>query len=343
MSHRTGPRFLRILADVTTVGFVLLFLAIVVLRIGEVIAGWSWTRGARSEPFIPEGLQPDFSPQTALVFVGLIALVLLGAFVTFFAYGLWKLIDLRWWHNVPTSPPAQWGLITCLKIALALVTGLWIMGRVVSFMDTARPMEYALVGMFLVYAVTVGYAGLLLGADGVTRRDLGLTLDRMGTRFVQAVLGWLSFLPVMVIVAIVVLILLFIFSALFPGIDFGPGPQNNLILLILADRVSVGMQLYLAAYAIVGAPILEEIVFRGICYGAFRRHMGWPAAAVISGILFGLIHLDVMKFLPLTLLGIFLAVLRERSRGLLLPILVHGVNNLFAVGVMIYYISLFSD
>lgn len=51
-----------------------------------------------------------------------------------------------------------------------------------------------------------------------------------------------------------------------------------------------------ALVAIVGAPVIEEVVFRGVLFQGLRRELGlWPAA-VISSIAFGVVHYEVIGF-----------------------------------------------
>lgn len=60
----------------------------------------------------------------------------------------------------------------------------------------------------------------------------------------------------------------------------------------------------LAATAL--APLVEEVVFRGVLFQAMRRRLGlWPGA-VISGLVFGVVHLEVvtLEALPAVLLAV---------------------------------------
>lgn len=59
------------------------------------------------------------------------------------------------------------------------------------------------------------------------------------------------------------------------------------------DRLTVarfGEILLDAAVAAVGVSILEELLFRGAIFGAFRRVMHWVTAAVISSSIYGILH-----------------------------------------------------
>jgi membrane protease YdiL (CAAX protease family) len=76
------------------------------------------------------------------------------------------------------------------------------------------------------------------------------------------------------------------------------------------------------------APVAEEIFFRGILYGFFRR-WGMAAALIISTSLFALAHFRGPG-IPFTQLigGILFAASYEREKSLLAPITIHILGNL---------------
>lgn len=94
-----------------------------------------------------------------------------------------------------------------------------------------------------------------------------------------------------------------------------------------------------AAIAIVIiAPIAEETFFRGFFYGSIRDLTSpWPAA-LISGALFGVIHLSSGEFStvpPLFAFGVILAWLYQRTGSIWPPIAVHMVNNALAFTLLV--------
>ena len=85
------------------------------------------------------------------------------------------------------------------------------------------------------------------------------------------------------------------------------------------------------AFFLIGAffgPLAEEIFFRGILYGFFRR-WGIPAAVILSTSLFVLSHTSGPA-IPVTQLigGILFAVAYEIEKNLLVPITIHFLGNL---------------
>ncbi len=76
----------------------------------------------------------------------------------------------------------------------------------------------------------------------------------------------------------------------------------------------------------VGAPLSEEIVFRGAIFGGLLRWGFWPAA-LISGFLFSAVHLDPGSLIPYWLVGIGLAWLYWSRGSLWDAIICHGMFN----------------
>ncbi len=79
------------------------------------------------------------------------------------------------------------------------------------------------------------------------------------------------------------------------------------------------------------APLVEEIIFRGYVYQTVRAWTGPTLAMMLSGLLFGLVHLDPANLLPLAALGAGLAFVYEWSGSLWIPIAIHGLFNLITV------------
>jgi len=84
------------------------------------------------------------------------------------------------------------------------------------------------------------------------------------------------------------------------------------------------------------APIAEEFFFRGFFFTALRSWKGlWPAA-ILTGLVFGGIHLgsaEAAFLLPLGFFGFCLCLLYNRTGSLYPCIALHCVNNSLAFGV----------
>jgi membrane protease YdiL (CAAX protease family) len=87
------------------------------------------------------------------------------------------------------------------------------------------------------------------------------------------------------------------------------------------------------AFLLVGvglaAPALEETLFRGVLFGGLRRRWSFWPAALVSGAIFAVVHLDLAGFVAYALLGLVFAYLFERSRSLVAPWAAHAAFNVF--------------
>ena len=80
--------------------------------------------------------------------------------------------------------------------------------------------------------------------------------------------------------------------------------------------------------AVFMAPIFEEIVFRGIIQkGMINKGMKPMKAIWISALIFGIVHGNPWQFVGAVLLGFVLGIVYERTKSLLMPILLHAFNN----------------
>lgn len=86
------------------------------------------------------------------------------------------------------------------------------------------------------------------------------------------------------------------------------------------------------------APIIEEILFRGIIQKGMINNGVKPRTAIlISAFVFGFIHFNPWQFVGAFLLGIVLGVVYFKTKSLLMSILLHSFNNTIAAIMMKYY------
>jgi len=96
-----------------------------------------------------------------------------------------------------------------------------------------------------------------------------------------------------------------------------------------------------AAFAvIVVAPVCEEIFFRGFFYRALRTKLGIGAAALVDGVVFGLIHYggsDTLEILPiLAVLGTIFCLVYEATGTIFSTIALHSINNTISYGANVH-------
>jgi membrane protease YdiL (CAAX protease family) len=122
------------------------------------------------------------------------------------------------------------------------------------------------------------------------------------------------------------LVIVAVFAASAAVAPFGsPGEEQGLI----PERFDSHRIAQFAAYAAVVtvvAPIVEELMFRGVGYGLLER-FGRNTAVILVGIAFGLVHGLVAGFPVIATFGIGLAYLRARTDSIYPCILLHASFN----------------
>lgn len=90
----------------------------------------------------------------------------------------------------------------------------------------------------------------------------------------------------------------------------------------------------IAFSAIIIAPIAEEVIFRGYIYPVVKRYSERWFAALFTGLLFGIVHFNLMGLPLLIVMGVALVVLYEVTGSLWVTIGCHAAFNGTSVGLM---------
>ena len=95
-------------------------------------------------------------------------------------------------------------------------------------------------------------------------------------------------------------------------------------------------KLLLGLMAVILAPFVEELMFRGVLFTALKQYLpGWVAIWG-SALFFGLVHANMVSFIPLTLLAVLLTRLYERTGNLWAPIFAHAIFNSINLVLMLW-------
>ena len=110
-----------------------------------------------------------------------------------------------------------------------------------------------------------------------------------------------------------------------PWLGLQPDLQAPVRMLMESDWKE---RLVIGFFAVVFAPVVEELLFRGIFFPVLRdlgfQRLAWWGTSLV----FGFIHGNVAAFLPLCLLGAFFAWLYQRTGNLAASMAAHAVFNL---------------
>ena len=179
-------------------------------------------------------------------------------------------------------------------------------------------------GLILTVALEAAFVGIAVFFASRTERPraahFGLRRAPLWRTIGWTALGWVAF---------------FAISAAY-GALIGDRPKQTLVNEIKSEDDTIVIVGF-ALLAIVCAPIAEEFFFRGFFYRALRSRMSVLVAALVDGLVFGLIHYDSpgsLVTLPvLALLGFTFCLIYEKTGTLFSTIALHALNNMLAVGV----------
>ena len=79
-------------------------------------------------------------------------------------------------------------------------------------------------------------------------------------------------------------------------------------------------------------PYAEELLFRGVILGRLKDAFGSKKAIIISAILFGIMHLNLVQFLFSVVVGLALAYFADKNRSIVPAYFGHVASNLVAIG-----------
>ncbi|NCB07654.1 MAG: CPBP family intramembrane metalloprotease [Bacteroidia bacterium] len=87
----------------------------------------------------------------------------------------------------------------------------------------------------------------------------------------------------------------------------------------------------------VTAPVVEELIFRGIILQGLRRNYNAFVSVFISALLFALFHLNPWQFPATFVLGLLLGWIMLRTQNIFLSILGHSINNFLVLITVTYW------
>jgi membrane protease YdiL (CAAX protease family) len=157
----------------------------------------------------------------------------------------------------------------------------------------------------------------------------------LGAAIKEAVKQFLMFWPLIYILSVVWGAFLFLLHYLNLIGEFAP---QEIIEVLKDNQNPLAIGLLVLSAAII-APIVEEVIFRGFLYRFFKSKLPLLSAQALSGLIFALIHANLLSFIPLAFLGFLLARSYEKSGNILVPICFHTCFNSFTLTVLFIEVS----
>lgn len=103
-----------------------------------------------------------------------------------------------------------------------------------------------------------------------------------------------------------------------------------LVMMLPDSDSNLGLGLWAMVTVVVSAPILEEVLCRGLILESLRKRYSAGVSILISALFFGMIHLDPATIVVATVSGVILGVLYVRTSSIFASIIVHSINNAMA-------------
>lgn len=127
--------------------------------------------------------------------------------------------------------------------------------------------------------------------------------------------------------------------ALMTPLSFAVSALSNLLFFFFgveipaageSTSISLAGNLLYALFAILIAPLFEEIVFRGLIVKPLKKY-STSFAILFSALLFGFLHMNFYQGIPVVGMAIALGYMYVKTGNLAVPFLMHVINNLIAV------------
>jgi membrane protease YdiL (CAAX protease family) len=141
------------------------------------------------------------------------------------------------------------------------------------------------------------------------------------TKIIDSIIKFIIFIPLLFLISFIVQYVL---------------PEYKQQEIVLNFKSSLFEDKVILIHVLVIAPIVEEVIFRGYMYRILKSRIPIIFAMIISSTLFSLIHFNVLSYILLFVLSIFLTYIYERDGSIICPIIIHSLFNLMMSTLIIY-------
>ena len=273
-------------------------------------------------------------------FIGLVLLIIV---IVFASMG-------RLHHGLGSPHPGDGLLAEAFAVWMILFLGMqMLLGFVLALIPSLEPHALFLVGIIQLLTLAAAAWPVFRGMRWApVRTAIGLTRGtglwrELGWGFC----GWMMMLPLLAGGVLVMLILMAMTGSGQNGTGFEttPQPVHPIMLSIADSNTWLIIQVYFVA--VIVAPIVEEIVFRGMLYRQLRSatvsmRVGWSVAVstLVVSVIFAAIHPQGLVAIPaLASLAIGMSLMREWRGSLIGSMTMHACNNGIMITMMVLLFS----
>ncbi|MFA4030264.1 MAG: hypothetical protein GDYSWBUE_001906 [Candidatus Fervidibacterota bacterium] len=183
-------------------------------------------------------------------------------------------------------------------------------------------------------ALSILWLAMLLYARSSNMSAVGLKVDAIAKDLLHGFITYISMLPwVWLASALSMLISKWLFGRLSE-----PAHPIAQVMMFASSKAFI-ITVFLTG--VLAAPVIEELIFRGALYSALRQRMGVLSGAVLSSLLFAILHpQSIVGVPPLFIVGIALSLLYELRRSVIGCIFAHALINFFSLLILTLLTSL---
>lgn len=220
-----------------------------------------------------------------------------------------------------TVQPPRWGLgDVAIGFILSQVLALMAASLYLAVTDAQRASVAVLIvsqpALWVGLGLTPVWASRRKGSSSLAK-DFGLSLRRqdVGVGIIAGLLSQFVLIPLLYVP----------FRSLLEGRDLEGDAQR------IAKMAEPAELAVLAVLFVVGAPLVEELFFRGLLLRSLTRHLPHAAALVFSSAAFALVHFEPLQIPALFAVGVVFGALTLRSGRLGPALWAHGAFNAVVV------------
>jgi Type II CAAX prenyl endopeptidase Rce1-like len=112
--------------------------------------------------------------------------------------------------------------------------------------------------------------------------------------------------------------------------------NRHVLIKVLNDDPPKALLISILIAGCIGAPLLEELLVRGLLFGAFSQRFGRLVGGAVSSLLFGFAHImayPIKMIPPLVVMGVVLAWLAWQTGSIVPGIFIHAFVNSIGLGM----------
>ena len=113
--------------------------------------------------------------------------------------------------------------------------------------------------------------------------------------------------------------------------------DQELVKCFTDGQYAPGLRTLLVVVVLFQAPLLEEPIFRGVVFRGFASHLPFWGAALLSGAVFALVHVNAASVVALWFLGVAFAWLYARTDTILAPMTAHFLFNAANLLLLVFF------